>query len=338
MPKLTKKLISILLIVVIFFCFSLEKRNREQNDLEIKKLVIDSIMLLKTLYNNQNELAKNIIDNKKENLDTLKLLNNYLYSQREPSYKELRAKTVYIIGIGKINFEFNGKKEVKKSAWTGTGVIVKIDKEKKKTYILTNKHVSGMDVFPKNNLTIRVRHKRENYFCNILEASKDRDMALLELPMLLDDKEAIKGYSEVQESDKVWSCDLQLGMSFAYHVGRMSTTEGLDYIIEMPSLPGASGSGVFDKDGYLVGLRYAIKVFNVNAFPIADVDSNHSLTIPGIECKKFVEKVLNISKEQVLLQNDKWKDKVDEWEKEWKDEQERKRFRSLPVLPELPKK
>lgn len=213
-------------------------------------------------------------------------------SQTKPTYKELKSHTVYIIGCSgnkdiKSNMTFNlGDEDM---CWSGTGVVIKItDKE---TYILTNNHVAGKD---ETNVKLYVENGKEKIKAIVVKNHETEDVAVIKIEGQLTNKTAIPGISMVTIQDPVYVVGNPLGIKYVYSEGVVAGYEYTSMLIQMPLIYGNSGSGVFDKNGDLVGLVYALEGYpGWMGIPMARI--THSLIIDSITIKPFLKSLGVIS-------------------------------------------
>jgi len=201
-------------------------------------------------------------------------IQNFSNSIKKPSYSQLYNMTVRIehhdnnlLGYG----------------WIGTGVVVKITDDF--TYILTNKHVAptGVDVIIiENNIT---------YDAKVLKNDEDFDLSLIKVIGKIPEKEAIKTIDRISIADKIYSVGMYRGLDYIYTEGTASGhyfDEGLEHkIMNMPCTSGCSGSGVFDKDGDLVGLVFAVFISSGDS-----LDTTKSICVPSYAIKDFLKDIL----------------------------------------------
>jgi hypothetical protein len=206
-----------------------------------------------------------------------KLKNEIPKPEPKPTYESLKAQTVYM--KKKIN-AFQGA--------TGTGVIVK--KEGTTSYILTNRHVCNE--YDKGKCFVEV-YKYGQFLeipLTLVKQSRTKyDMAVWKTSEILPNKKAIKGLKEAFPQDKIYSVGNYLGLKYIYTEGTFAGYE-LDYsLMNMPCVYGCSGSAVFDKDEYLVGLVFAVNVVS----PLTgQVDTTKAITVPYEIIKLFLEGII----------------------------------------------
>ena len=199
--------------------------------------------------------------------------------QEKPSYETLKSHTVYMVQERRLNSIVLGKA-------TGTGVIVK--QKGNISYILTNKHICNEEtqgscfvevlkygVFVKIPLTF------------VKQAKNDYDLALWKTDEKLPGKTPIKGLREAYPQDKVYSVGNYLGFRSIYTEGTFAGYEEEYAVVNMPCVYGCSGSAVFDKDAYLIGLAFA-----VNRISPCQVDTTKTIMVPYEIVILFLERLL----------------------------------------------
>lgn len=176
--------------------------------------------------------------------------------EKENKWNYLKAVTVYIEGEAfrqykspYVELSFNFK------AWCGTGIIVDVDEYY--TYVLTNKHVAGDD-FKNHTVNIKIDHNYERIHSEVVATHPSQDLALLEIRGNLFGKYAIKGTAYPISGEKVWSMGHHLARPFIYGEGVFSGVTVEHDIYQFPTMGGCSGSGVFNKNGELMGLLCSI--------------------------------------------------------------------------------
>jgi len=206
-----------------------------------------------------------------------------IFLSRKPTFDYLKSVTVYVVTecfteITEVNGDINLDKDIA----VGTGVVVKIDNEY--TYILTNNHAAG---FNKQNPIVHLRNLGEKVYCEIVVKHPVEDLALLRLKGQLKGKQAIMGLSYPEITEKVYTVGNARSDFYMYGEGVFSGTN-IDYdIYQLPIIGGQSGSGVFSKDGYLLGL---ISSNNFNS--LGTLDHTRGNAVKGIYIKEFLEKNL----------------------------------------------
>lgn len=203
-----------------------------------------------------------------------------VYNQtKKPSYSYLKSITVYIHGEDKVN----------EMSWVGTGVIVKITEDY--TYILTNRHVA-----PKKEGTFISVENNVDEFKDALVLKNsivdDEDMSLIRINGTLKNKQAVKGVRYGIISSRVFMAGNSGAKYYIYREGFISGYDVANYIMQLPVRGGDSGTGIVDKDGYLVGLVFALSLDRgyLNSIPLVLVP-NHTLaiTMTGRQIEKFLE-------------------------------------------------
>lgn len=171
-------------------------------------------------------------------------------SLSEPSYEYLKSVTIYML-----------RKDTEEDGAVGTGIY--LVNQKGYAYILTNRHVCGDDavdkcyaVFKEGNIKL---------FPVAVSINEKVDLALWRTSEELPEKNPIKGVgTNLKIKDKVYSVGNYLAIPYVYTEGNVSLIMENSTLFNLPCAPGCSGSGVFNKDGYLVGVIYA--GFNITPF------------------------------------------------------------------------
>lgn len=207
----------------------------------------------------------------------------------KPSYDYLKSVTVYITGRAIERKE--GTENPKISGWRGTGVVIKVKKEinledniiEEYTYILTNAHIAGKD---KTNVNLFIGKDFTAIEAEVVKFHDFLDLAVIKVRGKLPKKRAIKGISFASPQDRIFLVGHHLGRPYLYGEGVFAGYQGIYDIVQIPTLFGNSGSGVFNKDGKLVGLIFAINAVNYFSYDVA-----HGLAISGISIELFLKKL-----------------------------------------------
>jgi len=215
-------------------------------------------------------------------------------NNKQPSYKEIKSHAVYIVGCAdeiskdiSMPFFQDDKKGV---CWGGSGVVIKITETE--TYILTNNHISGLGM---KNPRLKVENetlslKEEFIDAELVANNKFVDMAVIKIKAHLNNKTAIKKISFTLVQDKIYIVGNPLNNKMIYTEGIKAGIIGTDDLYQAPCIFGNSGSGIFDKDGNLVGLVYALQMYpGFLGFPSAQI--THTLSINPVFIKMFLEEL-----------------------------------------------
>lgn len=201
---------------------------------------------------------------------------------QKPSYKYLKSVTVYIEGASYTVIHSPNSTDAEAEHWVGTGVVVKVDKDY--TYILTNNHVAGMN---KLYVQICIHNLGKKIYCDVIAKHPTQDLALVRVKGQLKGKEVVKGLSYPIITEPVYTVGHALGRPFIYGEGVFSGTIIEHDIYQLPCIGGQSGSGIFSKEGYLLGLVYS--VFGGMNYQL---DFTRANAVKGIYLKEFLEENL----------------------------------------------
>jgi len=250
--------------------------------------------------------AEEIIQIRKDEIELMKnqqtLNDNMLAFHKAPTAQYLKDVTVFIEGqeyvivvppiVPKIPFTPPVPNIPKVTAeenpvggWCGTGVVVKIDAEY--TYIITNKHVAGGD----RPAILDIVHMGKTYPAYVVAKHKTQDLALLKVKGLIPTKQVVKGLSYPVIAEKAYTIGHSLGRPYVYGEGVFSATDIEHDIYQLACMPGCSGSGVFNKNGELLGLVYSMTGANINNTVAWDVA--HANVVKGVYVKDFIAEYLN---------------------------------------------
>ena len=247
------------------------------------EILVNSIKDLYSKYLREEQLILSVIESTVE-ADKLiynevkenKIVNNILIERtKRPSYEYLKSVTVFIKGVA-LNVEGNLE------GWRGTGSIIKIDD--KYTYILTNKHVAkALNL----NTILSVEDEEKDKYARLVDFHNVLDLAIIRINGKLKGKQAIKGFNKAKQQDPVFIAGHHLGRKYIYGEGVFAGYDDEFVLIQMPVLYGNSGSGVFNQQGELVAVIFAISVVDVFYTDVA-----HGLCIDSEDVIEFVNKVL----------------------------------------------
>ncbi len=309
MNKETKYLIIFLLILITSIGLGKEFFSPRETSLLPKQTTVETfnekVLKLQTLQHENkhglidvkfgiNEVDHVLAEAKSVVGDAKLALAIYYNRQRKvPTYEQLKSHTVYITGlVPKVMYEDYVMKS--EQSWTGTGFVFKVSD--KYTWIITNKHVAGI----KNNKEGDTTElyigdtKEERVKAQIVRFHPKYDVALLMVHGRLKGKTQVKGLSTAKPQDKVYVVGHHLGRQYVYGEGVFAghqekeedndSEDNLKFdLIQIPLLFGNSGSAVFDRNGYVVGLIFAVS--RINGFC---VDSAHGLAAPGEILQDFL--------------------------------------------------
>jgi S1-C subfamily serine protease len=256
----------------------------EKNALKIvfTAIIIVSVFLnglvIYRIQNEINTLETAFIKAQKDNL---------IVKKNKPTYSELKSHTVFIIGCsGKklaknkitspINIEDDGM------CWSGTGVIIKITETE--TYILTNNHVVGKE---ENDVILYVENGQQNIQATLVKYHSYVDAAVIKIESKLEGKSPILRIATPNIQDPVYMVGHPLGVRNVYSEGVVAGVEDNSMLLQLPCIYGNSGSGIFDKDGNLVGLIYALETYR-GFIGIPEARITHALAVDSIDIKIFL--------------------------------------------------
>lgn len=201
-----------------------------------------------------------------------KVVDQVSYALQKPSYDYLKNITVIVMAKSKDKNALPGHR-----GWLGTGVIIAIDKDF--TYILTNHHVVSQ--FDDGLFNYYISDGEDKYPITLIKDSKDDDvdMALIRINGHIEGKVAVVGFGpEPSAQDPLYLVGHNLGRPYLYDEGNAAGYDQDGYlIVDMPTGPGNSGSGVINKDGQLVGILFAGSIIAEDA--IYQMDTSHGICL-----------------------------------------------------------
>ena len=217
------------------------------------------------------------------------------YEADKPDYEYLRSVSVYIQGcsrecIGGIDEESYGYgKGVQlvdacydTECWGGSGSV--IAEKEGYTYILTNAHVAGRG---KDNIKLFIKNDLRQTPAELVKCDKILDMAVLKVKGTLRGKSPMKGIGYAVPGDKVYIVGNHLGREAFYGEGVMAGYDDAYSVFQLPIAPGNSGSGIFDEDGNMVAIAFAVNVMGGGwvQHPVL----THALAIDSLSIEIFLE-------------------------------------------------
>jgi len=192
-----------------------------------------------------------------------------------PDYEYLKSVTVFIKGVSEISDETGSPMSVQ--TFTGTGIVVDIDEDY--TYILSNNHV-----FNDNDSTVLyVEEEEKEYKIEVIARHPVLDMALGKVKGTIINKRKIRGFAIAKPQDKLFLVGNPVGRKFNYGEGVFAGYDEEFAVIQVPILPGNSGSGVFDQQGKLVGIAFAVMSNYLGC------DFTHGIAVDGKDVIEFLK-------------------------------------------------
>lgn len=209
----------------------------------------------------------------------------------KPSYEYLTSVTVMIHGSAKSNIQVSTPDEKfyyntpiinSERKWIGTGTIIKTTRTS--MYILTNAHVAGKGI-DGAKLFIEDETNKRLIAASIIKIHEDVDLAILKINTILENKRTIEGFAEGKPQDDVYVVGHHLGRPYIYGEGFFAGYNGDEELMQVPCLFGNSGSGVFNKNGELIAVVFAIDI-RLMGIPVVDVA--HARCVSGYDVQQFV--------------------------------------------------
>jgi S1-C subfamily serine protease len=264
---------------------TLQETQNKSFNLLAKALVIIMEEVIEIEKSNQY-----IIDQNREKLNqTSKVIQENATSQK-PSYEELKAHTVFIVGCSNKKLDKNQLTysiDDEGMCWAGTGVVVKITDTE--TYILTNNHVAGKT---QKNVTLYVQDNNRKFKeAQVVKYHSFVDCAVIKIKQKLEEKTAITKISYGKISESVYIVGHPLGNKYIYTEGVVAGFKDFSLFLQAPCIYGNSGSGVFNSKGELIGLVYALQSYPGLFGIIPRPQITHALAVDSISIKTFLEEL-----------------------------------------------
>jgi len=192
--------------------------------------------------------------------------------QPKPSYASLKSHTVYIRG------------QSRSERWLGTGFVLAMSDTG--TLVMTNAHVVGKGL---TRPQIVVENGDTFVSASVLATHQTEDIVILYIDRPLVDKTAVPGFALAAPQAPVYIVGHHLGKKYLYGEGVWAGQSGASGIIQVPALYGNSGSAVFDSNGYVVGIVYAIEAYS----KAGDVDVAHAVVVDALTIVNFLKQLKN---------------------------------------------
>jgi len=251
---------------------------------QVAQIMLKGMLLIIEQLEDIAKTQSYIID---QNRDKVERDNAVQEKISKPTYEEIRSHSVWIEGCaGGAEKDDETAFPIGKESgcWGGTGVIIKTTDTE--TIILTNNHVAGkgeedVKLYVKNDKT----HKL--VAAEIVAEHPSVDAAVIKIKALLPNKKAIPGIATAHIQDPVYVVGNPLGVRDVYSEGVVAGYEDTSMLLQMPCIYGNSGSGVFDQNGNLVGLVYALEVYP-GFLGIPEARITHSLVVDSVSIRLFL--------------------------------------------------
>lgn len=257
--KSVKTFLKIITVVLFIFLFASNLFVNVINYQAITVVIQNQALFLQLqVYFNELNVERNL--KVKETVEDI---------TKKPSFEYLKSVTVRVLEIMSPD-----------KIGTGTGTIVKVTDDY--TYILTNRHMA-----PTVDSVVMVQKDGILYKTEIIKIAMVRDLALLRVTGKIPNTNVVKGFAKAYEQDKVYSVGMYLGLQDIYTEGTVAGWEDESQLMNMPSLNGCSGSGIFDQDGNLVAVLFAGNAYNFFA-----QDTAKAICVPFIGVYAFLEEYL----------------------------------------------
>ena len=219
---------------------------------------------------------------------------------KKPSYDYLTSVTLFMFQPLKANskvsdalYEMTDDDNGKRKGYVGTAVVVA--EQDGYFYILTNKHICNKDTEECYAIMGEKKSVRLEF---VKQTESAYDLALWRTESKnLDGKRAVVGFNIAYPQDNIYSVGQYLGYPFVYTEGTVGGYEVVEdengniikaVIENMSCTHGCSGSGVFNKDGELVGLNFAGNILGFFQEETAKI-----LAIDGDVIQLFLKDLIN---------------------------------------------
>lgn len=235
---------------------------RKYIDIIIKAIVISTLCITITflfILNNKLKIT---------NQNASELRNAVLYANSQPSYDFIKDSTVYMFRVVKT-------KDKVADGYAGTGIV--IDIKDGFSYILTNRHVC--DEASLGSCNVIVNDKFIKLEKVKVSSEENTDLSLWKTNANIN-KKKIKGIANgIGIGERGYSVGNFLGFKMMYTEGVYVGNYWESDVYNMNIAGGCSGSGVFNKEGYLVSIVFA---------GIGKISSPKALSVPTKNIKEFL--------------------------------------------------
>jgi len=258
--------------------------EQSDNQEEVNQLTFQGLLLIIEQLEDVAKTQQYIIDQNRDKVE--KETGNK--STTKPTYEEIRSHSVWIEGCsGGADHEDEVSFPVGEEGgcWGGTGVVIKTGYNE--TYILTNNHVSGKG---EKDVKLYVENDKTHKLVKavIVAQHKTVDAAVIKIYTTLPGKKAITGIATANVQDPVYVVGNPLGVRDVYSEGVVAGYEDTSMLLQMPCIYGNSGSGVFNQEGKLVGLVFALEMYH-GFLGIPEARITHSLVVDSVSIRTFLK-------------------------------------------------
>lgn len=215
-----------------------------------------------------------------------------IVQQTKPSYEVLKNRTVYVVGCTNKELPKEtktryllGEEESDGFCWSGTASIIKITDTE--TYLLSNNHVFGKG---EENVHIYIENGQSKIEAKVVAYHPSFDVAVAKISGKLIGKTAMNKISSVNIQDSVYVVGNPLGVKYVYSEGLLAGEEESSLLFQLPCIYGSSGSAIWDSNGNLVGLVYALEMYQ-GFMGIPEARITHTLAVDSIIIKSFLEEL-----------------------------------------------
>jgi len=251
---------------------------------EVNQLTFQGLLLIIEQLEDVAKTQQYIID---QNRDKVEKELPDKKSSSKPTYEALKAHTVYIVGCSdkklsddkKIQYMLGEEEGV---CWSGTGFVVKeTDTE---TFIATNNHVSGLE---EKNVTLYVQNEQTKLIATVVKHNPTVDIAVIKVEGKLIGKKPITKIASAKIQDSVYVVGNPLLNKMTYSEGVVANFIGKDMLIQAPLIFGNSGSAIYNSNGEVIGICYALQMYpGFLGIPMAQI--THSLCVDSVSVKAFL--------------------------------------------------
>lgn len=256
--KIIEKLVNSLYFTILVLCIGLISAFM----LYIHSSILDN-------FSNQTSVINNLKNNQKiQEKNQIELMQFIVDNYKKPTIQYLTKTTLFIISRS------SGRNAV------GTGVI--IEEKDGYFYILTAKHVCPKEV---ESCEARSSLQKKLIKLDYVGELGEQDIILWKTNKLSNKHIKVNGISDIYPQEHIYTIGHYLGLPYQYSEGTVSSILNNNYIIvNLPCAFGCSGSGVFDKNGNVVGIISAISIVPLpNGLDQADTNKLYVITFKNVK-------------------------------------------------------
>jgi S1-C subfamily serine protease len=144
--------------------------------------------------------------------------------------------------------------------------------------------VSGED---ESNVSLYVQDGNKKLIATVVKHHPYIDMAVIKVQGKLEGKTATTKIASINMQDQIYIVGNPLHNKMIYTEGVMAGYTDTSLLIQAPCIFGSSGSGIYNTNGELVGLVYALQMYpGFMGIPMAQI--THTVAVDSVHIKGFL--------------------------------------------------